>query len=170
MKKFSSNTQLIAKSFVQTVFLVLSRLITFAPNFSPLGSFGFFSSNILSFFASILLFDYFIGGTYKGSLFTYAGFLMYWILGRLAKTDKQKLLLLPLSSLLFFLVSNFGVWWYWYDHSLSSLATCYLLAVPFYRNTLLGDVVFGYGYMGVKRLLENDKKNKILNLLEISHA
>lgn len=163
MKKSNSKLQRNIYTILSTIFLVLFRAIKLIPNFTPLGSYGFMSGNLLTFFSSIILFDVLIGGTYRGMVFTYLGFLMYWILGRVAKTDKQKLFFLPVSSFLFFLISNFGVWWYWYDHSLNNLVTCYLLAVPFYRNMLLSDLFFGYGYLWIKELITNKARSTKLS-------
>lgn len=48
------------------------------------------------------------------------------------------------SSLFFFLVTNFA-WWPWsmYDHDLAGLILCYQQGIPFFRNTLAGDLFFG---------------------------
>ncbi|HJZ57600.1 MAG TPA: DUF6580 family putative transport protein [Gemmataceae bacterium] len=49
------------------------------------------------------------------------------------------------ASLLFFVVSNFVSWLeqaYPYGYSLAGLADCYTAAIPFYRGTLSGDLVF----------------------------
>lgn len=46
------------------------------------------------------------------------------------------------GSLLFFLLSNFGVWvegWL-YPKTWAGLAACYVAGLPFYRNQLLGDL------------------------------
>ncbi|MGH9417146.1 MAG: DUF6580 family putative transport protein [Terriglobales bacterium] len=48
------------------------------------------------------------------------------------------------SSTLFFLISNFGTWIgsEMYPHTLSGLATCYWMGIPFYRNAAAGDLVY----------------------------
>jgi len=48
------------------------------------------------------------------------------------------------ASLIFFLVSNFGVWMQGllYPKTLSGLAACYTMAIPFYQATFLSDLVF----------------------------
>ena len=123
------------------------------PNFSLVGSFGFFQSNLLLFFVQIVAFDLLISGLYPGFLFTYFGFFGYWLFGRLVgNSTKKQLLFLPMASFIFFLLSNLGVWWYWYPRSLDGLTTCYLLALPFYRNTLLGDLFFGGVIIGARQL------------------
>ena len=50
------------------------------------------------------------------------------------------------SSIGFFLVTNFGVWAFGggavYPHTLAGLGECYVLAIPFLRNTLVSMAVF----------------------------
>jgi hypothetical protein len=47
-----------------------------------------------------------------------------------------------LSSVIFFIVSNFGVWLLYYPQTLEGLIQCYALAIPFFFNTVLGDLIF----------------------------
>jgi hypothetical protein len=49
-----------------------------------------------------------------------------------------------ISALSFFAVSNFAVWLFgtMYDHTLAGLLQCYTLAIPFFRGTLVSDLVF----------------------------
>ncbi len=146
MKKlnhFSSN------SLVLAVSVFLSRLKVFPANVSPLGSFGFFSQSPWLYILSIVLFDYFIGGFYTGFLWTYLAFLAYPAIGFFARkrSIKHQALLLPGASVMFFVISNFGVWLNWYPMTWSGLLTCYTLALPFFARTLIGDLFFGYGYL-----------------------
>lgn len=48
------------------------------------------------------------------------------------------------SSLFFFLVTNFA-WWPWsmYERNWEGLILCYQQGLPFFRNTLAGDLFFG---------------------------
>ncbi len=142
-----------------------SRLDLLPANFSPLGSFGFFGNGVI-YFLTIIAFDFLVGGSYYGFWFTWAGFACYPILGFLAKKIKTRysLVLLPLASLGFFILSNFGSFWYWYPHSWSGLVWCYTLALPFYGRTLMSDLVFGYGYLGVKVIKRYYKINISSNL------
>ena len=58
------------------------------------------------------------------------------------------------SSVFFFVLTNFGVW-VWsgmYAHSLSGLAQCYSLALPFFRNTALSDLVYTGALFGIYAL------------------
>ena len=61
------------------------------------------------------------------------------------------------GGLMFFLVSNFGSWVEkalpHYEHSLRGLIDCYVAAIPFYRGTFLGDVVFTAVFFGAHAVL-----------------
>jgi hypothetical protein len=48
------------------------------------------------------------------------------------------------SSVSFFVVSNFAVWacWNMYPKTMSGLMTCYAAAIPFFRHTIVGDMLF----------------------------
>lgn len=134
--------------------ILISRLGVFPANISPLGSYGFFSKNFILYFATIILFDRFVGGLYSGFWVVYLGFLVYPLLGKVAGSNpKRQALFLPLASFLFFIISNLGVFYFWYPHTLAGLITCYTLALPFYTRTLVGDVIFGYGYLILRHFL-----------------
>ena len=55
------------------------------------------------------------------------------------------------SSTFFFLTTNFAVWASagWYEKSWQGLMLCYTLAIPFFRNTMLGDLMFTGVLFGV---------------------
>jgi len=54
------------------------------------------------------------------------------------------------GAVAFFLVTNFGSWlWFdMYEHSVAGLATCYAQAIPFFRYTLCGDLLFSVVLFG----------------------
>lgn len=60
------------------------------------------------------------------------------------------------SSLLFFAITNFGVWAFGplYPKSLDGLIACYVAAIPFFRNMLLGDLLYTALLFGGFALLE----------------
>jgi len=131
----------------------ISRFNLLPANISPLGAYGFFGGNLLFYFISIVAFDFFKGGFYQGFLWTYLGFAAYPFFAFLSrKFFKKQWLFLPMASFSFFLLSNFGVFLAWYDHSLQGFLTCYALALPFYSRTLVGDLFFGYGFLFLKKL------------------
>jgi hypothetical protein len=61
-----------------------------------------------------------------------------------------------LSSLTFFVVSNFAVWASYrtlYPATLQGLATCYVAAIPFFRRSLTPDLVFTVIFFSIPVLL-----------------
>jgi len=61
-----------------------------------------------------------------------------------------------LASVSFFLVSNFAVWAVWqnYPKTLAGLGTCYAMGVPFFRNTVAGDLIFCAAFFGIAVAVE----------------
>ena len=60
------------------------------------------------------------------------------------------------SSVIFFLLTNFGVWVSGFIYPLTSegLVACYVAAMPFFQHTLLGDGVFALVLFGGFALLQ----------------
>jgi Family of unknown function (DUF6580) len=59
------------------------------------------------------------------------------------------------ASVSFFLVSNFAVWlaWNMYPKTLAGLLQCYAVGVPYFRHSVLGDLVFTVAFFAVPALL-----------------
>jgi hypothetical protein len=58
------------------------------------------------------------------------------------------------SSVLFFLLTNFGVWVLGYPKTWEGLVACYTAAIPFFRASLIGDFAFAGILVFSFRLLE----------------
>lgn len=60
------------------------------------------------------------------------------------------------SSALFFVVTNFSVWVFGslYPKTIAGLFTCYVAAIPFFQNTLLGDALYTVALFGGFALAE----------------
>ena len=54
------------------------------------------------------------------------------------------------GAIMFFLTTNFGSWlWFgMYERSMAGLAPCYVQAIPFFRYTLCGDLLFAVVLFG----------------------
>jgi hypothetical protein len=58
-------------------------------------------------------------------------------------TKSTSVLTIGVSSLIFFFLSNLGVWSLGgYTYTIQGLITCYVFALPFLLNTLIGDLVW----------------------------
>ena len=163
-----SNTYLSRRQFVIIAFLliaVLLRLLPHLPNFTPVTAialFGglYFTNKPLAYLAPLfimVLSDLFLG-FHSISIFVYAAFLFVSFIGTQAK--KPSVFAILLSSISFFGITNFGVWLIGYPKTWTGFVECYTLAIPFFRNSLLGD----FFYSGVMILGFNFVQKKYLNL------
>lgn len=66
------------------------------------------------------------------------------------------------ASVSFFVISNFSVWavWNMYPKTLGGLVECYVAAVPFFRNTLAGDLFFSAVLFGIGALVAGHASEK----------
>jgi hypothetical protein len=104
------------------------------------------------------------------TLFVYASFLIYVVIGRaLRRTESPWWIAAAsfLGSIQFFLVTNFGQWLVMgiapgtksilepgqYYLTFAGLIECYAQALPFYRTTLLSDLLFTAVFFGLHALL-----------------
>jgi len=140
---------------------VFLRLLPHIPNVSPIAALALFSGvkvpNWKGFILPLIamgISDYFLG-FHTTIPFVYGSFLLIAGIGYLLrnKTSPLKVALGSASgSLLFYIVTNFGVWTSssMYEKSINGLINCYYMGLPFLRNTLIGDLfyvgVFFLGY------------------------
>jgi hypothetical protein len=125
------------------------RLIPHPPNFTPITSLALFSGLMFQKrWLSILvpLVAMFISDMVLGfgmiSLWVYSAFIMITMLGWFLNHMNVKSIFL--SSLVFFIVSNFGVWSMDYPHTIEGLIMCYTLAIPFFGYSIIGDLFWGF--------------------------
>tara|TARA_B100000686_G_scaffold180851_1_gene187782 strand:- start:721 stop:1242 length:522 start_codon:yes stop_codon:yes gene_type:complete len=136
--------------------LAFSRLIPHPDNFTPIialtimGSYFFKNINFsyLVVFFSMLIADLFLG-FYSHMLFVYLSlFLIILIFFKISKKINYKNLFIFgfFGSVIFFIVSNFGVWvaGNLYEKNMNGLIECYFMAVPFFKNTLISTIIFSY--------------------------
>ena len=131
------------------IFGVICRLIPHPPNFSPVtaialfGGLNFSDKRIAFSIPLIILFlsDLILGISII-NLFVYTGFSIIVFLGTKIKSIKFGNIIL--SSFIFFLISNFGVWIIGYPKNIEGLILCYTMAIPFFGYSIVGDLFFGY--------------------------
>lgn len=156
------NTYINKKEQIIILFIigaVLCRLLPHLPNFTPITAIALFGGAYLSnrYLAYLLplgimvISDLFLG-FYAISFFVYAAFIMVGFIG--TKSKKPGVYSILAGSLTFFIISNFGVWLLGYPKTISGLMECYTLAIPFFRNALMGDLFYGllliYGFKWVE--------------------
>ena len=82
---------------------------------------------------------------YKGSILTYAGFIIYAVAGRYANSGARGIVALITGSIGFFLLSNLGVFlseFSLYPRTISGLAATYAAGLPFYAPELISTALF----------------------------
>ena len=136
--------------------LAISRLIPHPPNFTPIIAVAIMSScffkninlSIIILVISMLLSDLFIGFYYNIFFVYFSLILITIIFFKINKKINYKTLLIFsfFGSLIFYIISNFGVWMLSgiYEKNLNGLVTCYILAIPFFKNTLMSTIIFSY--------------------------
>jgi hypothetical protein len=151
-------TNKITSSFGVLTLMILAaaftRLIPHPPNFTAVGAialFGgaYFSDKKFAFIvpiAAMLLTDLIIG-FHSGMLSVYLSFVLIVGIGIvLSRNIKFKNVVAAslLSSILFFVVTNFQVWLQstLYAKNTAGLIACYMAAIPFFHHTVLGDLLF----------------------------
>lgn len=144
----------------------LSRLLPHPPNMTSVAAvalFGgaYFSDRRLAFLvplAALFLSDLFLG-FYGHMEVQYLSFALIVCIGLWLEKDRSvfKIAAAALAgSVLFFLLTNFGVWAFGslYPRTLGGLMDCYIAAIPFFRNTLQGDMLYTAILFGGFALLE----------------
>lgn len=140
----------------------MMRFLPHWPNFAPIAALALFSGTYLNKkyalvvpLAAMLTSDYFIG-FYDWRLMSvvYGCLLISGLLGLFIRRRKSASAVIGAAlfgSCIFFLVTNFAVWSLssWYPHTWQGLTICYGLALPFFKNTLLGDLFYTGVLFGV---------------------
>lgn len=142
-----------------------SRLVKHPFNFTPIVAMAIFSGFYLKKYwglviplGAMLASDYFIGFyDWQVMASVYAAIIIAYGIGWfLSKHKKWYNILLSAiaSSIIFFIVTNFAVWalFDWYPHTWSGLLSCFTLAIPFFRNSFIGDVVYTGAFFAVFEL------------------
>ncbi|HEU4437300.1 MAG TPA: DUF6580 family putative transport protein [candidate division Zixibacteria bacterium] len=135
-----------------TLLAILIRLLPHAPNFAPLGALALLAGMtgdkrklylpLGAVFATDLVL-----GFYSGFVWIYLSYGLLFFTGcsmRKAQGMKKTIALPLAGSVLFYFVSNFGVWasGSMYPPTEAGLVQCYLAALPFFRNTLASDLIY----------------------------
>ena len=162
---------------------VISRLIPHYPNFTPIESIALFGGTYLAYkhlsyilpLVALYITDIILNNTILRSYFPdqegfiwFSDYMIYSavaiigiaLIGKyIRKKIKPTTVLLGAgaSSILFFIVSNFGVWISspLYSKTLLGLVECYTMAIPFFTNSLLSTLVFSSVLYGIYEIIVN---------------
>ncbi|PIU41562.1 MAG: hypothetical protein COS99_04775 [Candidatus Omnitrophica bacterium CG07_land_8_20_14_0_80_42_15] len=104
---------------------------------------------------AIMILSDLVIGLHNVIAYTWGSFILVALIGMWLKNNRTVLnigIAAILSSFLFFVITNFGVWLTWYPRSITGLINCYTLAIPFYRSTLLGGIMYTAAFFGLYEL------------------
>lgn len=155
------------------------RLVPHPPNFSPIAAMALFAGaymprKLLAFvapFGALILSDIALGGFYPGMNFVYLSFALTVLIGWAVASRKTPLTIgaaAVAGSILFFVLTNLGMWLFSgiYPVTQAGLIACYVAAIPFFQNTLAGDLfytalLFG-GFALAERILPAIRKRPLV--------
>jgi len=160
-------------TIILIVFGVGMRLLPHPPNFAPILAIGLFAGAYLdrkyAFWlpiAIMLISDLFLGFYNPIVMFSvYGSFILAVGLGFWIKKHKNFSNIFAgtlAGSLAFFFSTNFAVWAATplYTKTWTGLLNCYIMAIPFFRNSLAGDLVYVAILFGVYELVYYILKNR----------
>jgi len=155
---------------------IVMRFLPHAPNFTPVAAIALFGGAYLSKKHSVIVplllmivSDMFIG-MHNVIAFTWGSFILVAFLGILIKKNKKVSTVLSASigsSLLFYMITNFGVWLMgWYPNNPKGLLDSYIMGLPFLRDftfaTIIYSAVFFGAYELIARLVKGTKFSRVL--------
>lgn len=157
-----------ASNFKFQIFVILlilvgftTRLLPHPANFAPIGALALFGGLYLPKkwalilpLATMFVSDLIIG-TYAWQIMVsvYGSFTLVAVIGLYVKNHKNFDTILGgtvIGSILFFLITNAAVWGFgtMYDHTIAGLGQSYYMALPFFKNSLLGDLFYTGVFVG----------------------
>lgn len=178
MKKISLEQVVVFTALVLGA--VLMRLVPHPPNLAPIGALALFSGatmpNIIGFtlpLIAMVLSDLFLG-FHTTVPFVYGSFILITGIGYLLhkKITPLKVGLGSLvGSILFFIITNFGVWVTssMYTKNMNGILKAYLMGLPFFRNTLIGDLFYNMVLFGGYVVVLFAVKQAVLRVKDLVH-
>ena len=154
---------------------VLSRFLPHPPNFTAINAIALFGScsfggvwlSLSTVYATMFLTDAILG-FHCSMPYTYLSLGLIVVLGQWVNLKFSIYRVggaLMIASLIFFFVTNFGSWLTspLYSKTFSGLISCYIAAIPFFANQVLGDVFYGTLLFGCFACLESSIPSIRLN-------
>lgn len=161
-----------------TIIGVLSRLAPHAPNLTAVGALSLFvgakygvKKSIIVLFTTMLIADS-IKGLHSVMWATYGALIIGVLIGTYIANKKNVGWILGgtiLSSMVFFIITNFAVWLapnFMYAKTLSGLMECFAMAIPFFRNSLVGDLMYSGIFFGGFEFVRSLKEQYAMRQVE----
>lgn len=163
--------------YIPALLLILlgisTRLLPHPANFAPIAAIALFAGIYLpkkfaiilpmvAMFLSDLVLGFYL---WPVMISVYFSFAITGLLGLAIQKHKRVSTVLGgalLASILFFIITNGAVWAFgtMYSHNLNGLIQSYLMALPFFKNTLLGDLFYTGVLVGSMEVIQNYASSK----------
>ena len=129
--------------------LCASRFIPHPPNFTSLIALSFyipflFGVKFIPIVVLSLIFTDIFLGFHSTIFFTWGSVILIGLISKkFSKSSIIRLLGVTSGATIFFITSNFGVWMSGsYGYNINGLIECYIMAIPFFGNTLISTLIF----------------------------
>ena len=170
-------------AIVLIVLAAISRLLPHPPNVTPIAAIAIFGSFYFSKkwmvymipLLTLVFSDFIINNSISRAFYpniegivwfspnmiwVYTGFILIITLSKqfLIKLNIKNLFVTTiLASLVFFLLTNFGSWMHFgfYPKSIAGLLSCYIAGIPFFLNSILGNLFFVSIMFGAVYLIDS---------------
>jgi len=147
------------KNLILIAIGVASRLLPHPANFTAITGIAIFSGNYFVALSSMIISDIIIGfDSLPMRLLVYGSIAIAVLIGRIARKNPNLVNIAKASvtgSVIFFVITNFGVWKLgsMYSKDIEGLISAYILAIPFFKNALIGDFFYTAGLFGIQQIL-----------------
>jgi hypothetical protein len=145
---------------------VLTRVLPHPPNLTLATALALFAGSFCTSRATVaiplaaMVVSDLILGMHELVAFTWGGVVLTWLLGRWLRRRQSAgrvALAAAAGSTLYFLLTNIGVWLFAdgstaYPKTVDGLVHCFVMALPFYRTALLGDLIYTAALFGLWQL------------------
>ncbi len=162
---------------ILVVIAALSRLLPHPPNFTPIGGMALFGAAyfnkkqlafiipLVALWISDLILNnlvygaYYDGFSWMGMPMVYAAFILIALMGTVVikKVKFSNVIIASLiASSIFFLLTNLSAWWISpiYPKTLLGIGEAYIAGIPFFLNTVAGDLFFSGVLFGSYELIK----------------
>jgi len=159
-ERYLKNISMNKKNFIIIIAIIAlaaaSRLMKHPPNFTPISAIALFGGwyftkkyFLLIPLAAMFISDIFIGFyDWRLTAIVYLGVTLTFFAGWLLKKNPNWRRMVAgslIGSITFFVITNFAVWamYPYYPHTWAGLANCFSMGLPFFKNSLAGDLLYG---------------------------
>jgi len=160
--------------YLLLILAVITRFIPHPANFTAVGAIAIFGGlyiprryAIVGPLLVMFVSDIFIGFYNLPTMIAvYASFILMTVIGLKTRNKKNIATVIGctlLGSVLFYIITNWAVWAFgaMYPHTISGLFSSYYWALPFFKNTLAGDLLYTSVLVGGYELLVSKKISTI---------